>query len=58
VIARHNAKLDIRSEPDKGSTFSVIFQRERSAEPEAPPEARPEPLGCVCARMGSRQRHH
>ena len=34
VIARHNAKLEIRSEPDKGSTFSVIFQRERSAEPE------------------------
>jgi len=35
VIARHNARLDIKSEPDKGSTFSVIFQRERSAEPES-----------------------
>jgi hypothetical protein len=47
VIARHNAKLEIRSEPDKGSTFSVIFQRERSAEPEVQPGARPEPPGCV-----------
>src|SRR5574343_356574 len=30
VIARHNARLEIRSEPDKGSTFSVIFQSERA----------------------------
>ncbi len=34
VIARHNARLDIQSEPEKGSTFSVIFQRERSADPD------------------------
>ncbi|HJV06760.1 MAG TPA: phosphate regulon sensor histidine kinase PhoR [Chromobacteriaceae bacterium] len=34
VVARHNARLDIKSEPDKGSTFSVIFQNERKAEPD------------------------
>lgn len=34
VVARHNAKLEIKSEPDKGSTFSVIFQKDRQAEPE------------------------
>jgi two-component system phosphate regulon sensor histidine kinase PhoR len=32
VIARHQARLEIVSEPDKGSTFSVVFNRERIAE--------------------------
>jgi two-component system phosphate regulon sensor histidine kinase PhoR len=34
VVARHNAKLDVHSEPEKGSTFSVVFQADRVAEPE------------------------
>ncbi|BEV72888.1 MULTISPECIES: phosphate regulon sensor histidine kinase PhoR [unclassified Paludibacterium] len=39
VVARHHAKLDIHSEPDMGSTFSVAFGRERMAEPAAPDNA-------------------
>ncbi len=35
VIARHQARLEIVSEPDKGSTFSVVFNRDRIAEPDA-----------------------
>src|SRR5574343_958264 len=31
VLARHHAKLDIQSEPDKGSVFSVIFNPEQVA---------------------------
>lgn len=31
VLARHHAKLDIQSEPDKGSVFSVIFNAEQVA---------------------------
>lgn len=38
VIARHNAKLDIQSEPDRGSTFSVVFQPDRVAEPDVVPQ--------------------
>lgn len=33
VVARHHAKLEIQSEPEHGSTFSVIFGQERIAEP-------------------------
>ncbi|OWY38254.1 phosphate regulon sensor histidine kinase PhoR [Xenophilus sp. AP218F] len=29
VLARHQARLEIKSEPDKGSTFCVVFPRER-----------------------------
>ncbi|UTH76268.1 phosphate regulon sensor histidine kinase PhoR [Chromobacterium sp. IIBBL 290-4] len=29
VLARHHARLEIKSEPEKGSTFSVVFPRER-----------------------------
>lgn len=31
VLARHHAKLDIQSEPEKGSVFSVIFNPEQVA---------------------------
>ncbi|KZE33272.1 phosphate regulon sensor histidine kinase PhoR [Crenobacter luteus] len=34
VLARHHAKLEIASEPDKGSTFSAVFGAERLAEAE------------------------
>ena len=34
VLARHRARLDIQSEPDRGSTFSVQFCPEESADPE------------------------
>jgi len=33
VVARHHAKLEVLSEPDMGSTFSVAFGHERMAEP-------------------------
>ena len=35
VVARHHARLEILSEPDMGSTFSVAFGRERVADPVA-----------------------
>jgi two-component system phosphate regulon sensor histidine kinase PhoR len=35
VVARHHAKLDVQSEPEKGSTFSVTFYADRVAEAEA-----------------------
>ncbi len=34
VLARHTARLDIQSEPDRGSTFSVSFPPERVARPD------------------------
>jgi two-component system, OmpR family, phosphate regulon sensor histidine kinase PhoR len=33
VVARHHARLEVLSEPDMGSTFSVVFGQERIAEP-------------------------
>lgn len=33
VVARHHAKLEIHSEPEHGSTFSVAFGHEQIAEP-------------------------
>ncbi|TDR80558.1 phosphate regulon sensor histidine kinase PhoR [Paludibacterium purpuratum] len=33
VVARHHARLEIHSEPDQGSTFCVVFGRERMADP-------------------------
>ncbi|MFB9156899.1 phosphate regulon sensor histidine kinase PhoR [Chromobacterium violaceum] len=35
VLARHHARLEIKSEPDKGSTFSVVFPRERRNDSQA-----------------------
>ncbi|PRP72272.1 phosphate regulon sensor histidine kinase PhoR [Chromobacterium amazonense] len=35
VLARHHARLEIKSEPDKGSTFSVVFPRERRHDSQA-----------------------
>lgn len=35
VLARHHARLEIKSEPDKGSTFSVVFPRERRNDAQA-----------------------
>lgn len=35
VVARHHARLEVLSEPDMGSTFSVAFGRERVADPDA-----------------------
>lgn len=35
VVARHQARLEVLSEPDMGSTFSVAFGRERAADPTA-----------------------
>lgn len=35
VLARHHARLEVSSELEKGSTFSVSFPRERVAEPDA-----------------------
>jgi two-component system phosphate regulon sensor histidine kinase PhoR len=32
VVARHQAKLEIHSEPEQGSTFSVVFGCARVAE--------------------------
>ena len=34
VLARHRARLEIHSEPDHGSTFSVVFNREQQASAE------------------------
>ena len=31
VLARHHARLEVQSEPDQGSTFSVIFSNDRLA---------------------------
>lgn len=36
VVARHHGKLEVQSEPERGSTFSVAFGRERIAESEMP----------------------
>jgi two-component system phosphate regulon sensor histidine kinase PhoR len=33
VVARHHARLDIQSEPEHGSTFSVVFGADQIAEP-------------------------
>ena len=35
VLARHHARLEIKSEPDKGSTFSAVFPRERRNDSQA-----------------------
>ncbi|AUH53356.1 phosphate regulon sensor histidine kinase PhoR [Chromobacterium sp. ATCC 53434] len=35
VLARHHARLEIRSEPDRGSTFSAVFPRERRNDSQA-----------------------
>lgn len=32
VLARHQARLDVQSEPEQGSVFSALFPRERVAE--------------------------
>ena len=34
VVARHQARLEVHSEPERGSTFSVVFNRSQMAEPE------------------------
>lgn len=34
VVARHQARLEVLSEPDMGSTFSVVFGHERVADPQ------------------------
>ncbi len=39
IVARHQARLDIVSEPEKGSTFSVVFGGEHRAEPDHDPRA-------------------
>ncbi len=34
IVARHQARLEVSSEPDKGSCFSVVFGSEHRAEPD------------------------
>jgi two-component system phosphate regulon sensor histidine kinase PhoR len=36
VLSRHQARLEVESEPGKGSTFSVVFPSARSARPMPP----------------------